>query len=89
VEALTPRRNPCVDALLEHIERQGAGAEDLVVEFADIEATAERLSGTRPSSSSATVVNFHLPRPQKLPHAASSTAVFTKRTGGPSSRVVA
>jgi hypothetical protein len=37
VEALALRRNPRVDALLEHIEWQGAGAEDFVVVFADVE----------------------------------------------------
>jgi hypothetical protein len=47
VEALALRRNPRVDALLEHIEWQGAGAEDFVVVFADVETIAECLSGTR------------------------------------------
>src|SRR6202035_5865475 len=39
------RRDPRIDALLEHVERQGAGAEDLVVVLADIETVAERFAG--------------------------------------------
>src|SRR5213083_2086638 len=37
--------NPGVDPLLQHVHRQRAGAEDLVVKGADVEAVAELAAG--------------------------------------------
>src|SRR5437667_9317429 len=45
IALLLPRRDPHVDPLLEHVHRQRAGAEDLVVEGADVEAVAELAAG--------------------------------------------
>src|SRR5260370_27639013 len=43
--SLLLRGDPRPDAFAEHVHRKGAGAEDLVVELADVEPLAELLPG--------------------------------------------